>query len=377
MIVIEDAVLCPQLALCTWLMAAWSKGFRFALQTKSGRAPPRSRQLFLELLRAVAATAALRVKDDVWSAEGTVGLVALEGKGKEKENKGGGGGSGGGDGVAGAGIGGSGGGSGQRSGTKTQPLHAVRLQVRRAPGAPSSAEATKMPHRGIPVDEKAWRLALSSTSSMNTLLHCLRLRARFGGMAGDMQMLSLAARAWFARSRGFLPFAYLEDLTKGSGASSTPTSAAGAGAGGSASGQDSRACFAMLQRISKQPSEVPPTWLEPLRPADIPLAAIDFHCSAVARAVPSSLQYQRRERLEEVAREGGYFNLEAALKAAIWDCSSCLNARRVAEQPRPGCAASSTNGARVSGRDAQVCKVWSETKQSVVAFQRRERGRWF
>jgi len=131
------------------------------------------------------------------------------------------------------------------------------------------------------------------------LLRSLVARAAYGGMPGDVRMLRAAARVWRTRlvARGndwAVALAAVNGLAPaatraaGSGSSSSSSDADGGTSGGSVSAD----CCCYVPRDARPGGGAPVSCelarVPRLRPVDVPLAAIDFHCSGVLDALVSA-----------------------------------------------------------------------------------------
>ena len=214
--------------------------------------------------------------------------------------------------------------------------------------------------------------ALGGRGAHAALVRSILTRARFGGMKCDVAMLERYSRLWFERFRGVgtarppplaaLPFGGSGEVKVTRDASDLDPSATAAVSSASPNasataapwlrfiaeihGGESAAASTSASARAASRSE--------LQRTDLPLAAIDFHCTDVAREVLRGL--------------GGDAGLEEGeLKSAIWSFSSSVNHRR---RWREGRVLEEGKEEEAAAR-AELSEVWVKCESAVRAFARR------
>ena len=119
----------------------------------------------------------------------------------------------------------------------------------------------------------------------NAVATCLAVRARFGGMGGDLRLLRSAAKS------------VMQDVT---------CAWSGGGAGGSGSGE--------MQRISMH-------GYGPIASFDVPFSAVDQHCSGVAVMITDRIKQTRPQEAQEDAIQ------VPVVEQMLWVCRSRVSTK--------------------------------------------------
>lgn len=185
----------------------------------------------------------------------------------------------------------------------------------------------------------------TSSNACEVLLRSMLLRAQYGGMKCDVEMLHSFATTWLRR---FLSLSVPASVaTLGSGSTSHPTSWLDVPR--------------ILHELSREKSDELVTeslvcsgGLLKLSSNDVCSAGIDFHCSSVVehllsqRELCSALSVRLAQREDDPDRE----QMARQLKGMIWSYSSGINhRRRLIEQA----------GAGEDKKDSNTKKIWEDT----------------
>lgn len=197
------------------------------------------------------------------------------------------------------------------------------------------------------------------------LVRAILCRARFGGMSGDMKMLSGFARLWIQRFKLDSNSAAADsgtDAEASKNASPTFTGSSSSISSSSTSGQNehsrlkpptSLGWLDFIAHAANDGDDRPDSFsafLERrLRAEDIPLSAIDFHC--VPQIMDSLMS--RKECGRDVSH---------SLKSAMWYFSSSRNTKKLV----------STGKSRAEGGEerARLLSLWAAFQRQTVEFQR-------